>query len=230
MDCGKGGPGCPRGYPGQGPSEPGTSDVPPRELHKTSQIALKPALMHGLWEAARTNRARSRSGLSRVGATGFEPATVRPPAECATRLRHAPGRPDGPALAGDGNRTRAESHRSRRSAPVLARWHLSAACGAGLRAQVPTNKRAEGIEPSLRAWKALVQPLHHARGCFEGPHDPSHLMAAWVSGAARIRTWSRRFWRPEPYRLATAPRPLDSRWTPCGRRDSNPQGLATTRT
>ena len=25
-----------------------------------------------------------------VGATGFEPATARPPAECATRLRHAP--------------------------------------------------------------------------------------------------------------------------------------------
>jgi hypothetical protein len=24
-------------------------------------------------------------------------------------------------------------------------------------------KRAEGVEPSLRAWKALVQPLHHAR-------------------------------------------------------------------
>src|SRR3954454_11362916 len=27
-----------------------------------------------------------------VGATGFEPATARPPAECATRLRHAPRR------------------------------------------------------------------------------------------------------------------------------------------
>ena len=26
----------------------------------------------------------------KVGATGFEPATFRPPAECATRLRHAP--------------------------------------------------------------------------------------------------------------------------------------------
>src|SRR3954452_15089584 len=49
-----------------------------------------------------------------VGATGFEPATARPPAECATRLRHAP-------------------------------------------------KRATGLEPALRAWKALVQPLHHTR-------------------------------------------------------------------
>jgi hypothetical protein len=26
------------------------------------------------------------------------------------------------------------------------------------------SKRATGIEPVLRAWKALVQPLHHARG------------------------------------------------------------------
>src|SRR5919109_5056807 len=26
----------------------------------------------------------------KIGATGFEPATFRPPAECATRLRHAP--------------------------------------------------------------------------------------------------------------------------------------------
>jgi hypothetical protein len=25
-----------------------------------------------------------------IGATGFEPATARPPAECATRLRYAP--------------------------------------------------------------------------------------------------------------------------------------------
>src|SRR3954464_538510 len=35
-----------------------------------------------------------------VGATGFEPATARPPAECATRLRHAPKRATGiePAL------------------------------------------------------------------------------------------------------------------------------------
>src|SRR3954466_12956418 len=26
----------------------------------------------------------------KVGETGFEPATARPPAECATRLRHSP--------------------------------------------------------------------------------------------------------------------------------------------
>lgn len=30
------------------------------------------------------------AGLSVVGETGFEPATARPPAGCATRLRHSP--------------------------------------------------------------------------------------------------------------------------------------------
>jgi hypothetical protein len=34
----------------------------------------------------------SNEGLL-IGATGFEPATARPPAECATRLRHAPWLP-----------------------------------------------------------------------------------------------------------------------------------------
>src|SRR3954453_8805483 len=58
---------------------------------------------------------RGARSAKEVGATGFEPATARPPAECATRLRHAP-------------------------------------------------KRATGLEPAPRAWKALVRPLHHARG------------------------------------------------------------------
>ena len=50
---------------------------------------------------ARNGRPRP-SGRVRplVGATGFEPATARPPAECATRLRYAPKRATGiePAL------------------------------------------------------------------------------------------------------------------------------------
>src|SRR3954451_14291378 len=40
--------------------------------------------------ASETQRAPVLSGLSRVGETGFEPATARPPAGCATRLRHSP--------------------------------------------------------------------------------------------------------------------------------------------
>jgi hypothetical protein len=40
--------------------------------------------------AEETVKDRFTSGPWLVGATGFEPATARPPAECATRLRHAP--------------------------------------------------------------------------------------------------------------------------------------------
>jgi serine phosphatase RsbU (regulator of sigma subunit)/PAS domain-containing protein len=42
-----------------------------------------------------------------VGETGFEPATARPPAGCATRLRHSPW--CSLVRAGDGNRTRPKS-------------------------------------------------------------------------------------------------------------------------
>ena len=41
-------------------------------------------------ETAASSGGGSNEAL-KVGATGFEPATFRPPAECATRLRHAPG-------------------------------------------------------------------------------------------------------------------------------------------
>ena len=43
--------------------------------------------------------------LDCIGETGFEPATARPPAGCATRLRHSPWQKQ----AGDGNRTRPRS-------------------------------------------------------------------------------------------------------------------------
>jgi hypothetical protein len=44
-----------------------------------------------------TAKSLQLGGFRRIGATGFEPATFRPPAERATRLRHAPkssGRPE----------------------------------------------------------------------------------------------------------------------------------------
>src|SRR5512143_3352460 len=40
--------------------------------------------------AALTRKAPGSPGLSLIGETGFEPATARPPAGCATRLRHSP--------------------------------------------------------------------------------------------------------------------------------------------
>src|SRR4051794_23703435 len=56
--------------------------------------------------ASEKQRAPVLTGLSRVGETGFEPATARPPAGCATRLRHSPCVS---YRAGDGNRTRPTS-------------------------------------------------------------------------------------------------------------------------
>src|SRR3954447_23050014 len=47
--------------------------------------------------------------FSLIGATGFEPATFRPPAECATRLRHAPKGYLGSSNAEAGDRTRTGS-------------------------------------------------------------------------------------------------------------------------
>src|ERR1700679_3064733 len=55
-------------------------------------------------------------GFRLIGETGFEPATARPPAGCATRLRHSPWlrrsysrQPEAACRAGDGNRTRPKS-------------------------------------------------------------------------------------------------------------------------
>ncbi len=45
-----------------------------------------------------SQKAMYASKCGQIGETGFEPATARPPAECATRLRHSPVR-DGWYLA-----------------------------------------------------------------------------------------------------------------------------------
>src|ERR1017187_4248800 len=45
------------------------------------------------WTGPVATKPQKRAGLqdfSLVGETGFEPATARPPAGCATRLRHSP--------------------------------------------------------------------------------------------------------------------------------------------
>jgi hypothetical protein len=84
---------------------------------------------------------------SLIGETGFEPATARPPAGCATRLRHSP-------WSGDDNRPAAIRRAARHG--LLRRW-LRSGCG------LLCAKRATGIEPALKAWKAFVQPQHFAR-------------------------------------------------------------------
>jgi hypothetical protein len=58
-----------------------------------------------------TGRCVPRRSIVAIGETGFEPATARPPAECATRLRHSPwgfafcpiGRPGVSRRAGAGS-------------------------------------------------------------------------------------------------------------------------------
>src|SRR5579884_2062324 len=99
-------------------------------------------------------------GFPLVGETGFEPATARPPAGCATRLRHSPWCSDDNRPPGCGGAGRAACQRPAAEAPGGVRRR--AASGA---------KRATGIEPALEAWKASVQPQHFARGC-EGDLSP----------------------------------------------------------
>ena len=101
--------------------------------------------------------ARGTGGASKpaIGATGFEPATFRPPAECATRLRHAP-------------KGSARPLRSRYVGSSYAqRRHLA---GQAL-------KRATGIEPAMGAWKAPVLPTtpRPRRGDYRFGHGGSRL-------------------------------------------------------
>src|SRR4051794_7745026 len=46
--------------------------------------------LHGVVLRVTTSPDYARQDQGEIGATGFEPATFRPPAGCATRLRHAP--------------------------------------------------------------------------------------------------------------------------------------------
>jgi hypothetical protein len=64
-----------------------------------------------------------------------------------------------------------------------------------LRQTPKPGERATGVEPVLRAWKALVQPLHHARGCSSASQDPSQafgfatiICSSWSS--VMPRSWS----------------------------------------
>jgi hypothetical protein len=132
-------------------------------------------------------RAETHS-LTSVGATGFEPATFRPPAECATRLRHAP-------------------------------------------------ERTTGFEPALRAWKALVLPLHHARvGSIIGRSRPPEAGLAnhAVPHPRRVAPGRRREWRTGPQRgsarLTRALQETHNRITPRGSPQGGPRKLAPERT
>lgn len=115
----------------------------------------------------RLRKALRLRGFSCIGETGFEPATARPPAGCATRLRHSPS--DELMITAP--------RRCGRSVP-----HREVAASDGRGAPV---KRATGIEPALRAWKAPVQPQHFARGNGERTASRSggHVAASSRTGS-----------------------------------------------
>ena len=48
-----------------------------------------------LYLLAKTLKTSDLQGFLVIGETGFEPATARPPAGCATRLRHSPWQASG---------------------------------------------------------------------------------------------------------------------------------------
>ncbi len=61
------------------------------EARITDRQAFPRIASRGQIDLAWCGAVRSLAGLfSNIGETGFEPATARPPAECATRLRHSP--------------------------------------------------------------------------------------------------------------------------------------------
>jgi hypothetical protein len=76
------------------------SRVPGTAGNRREQPSASPSIYAGFPACSRLC-----SEYERIGETGFEPATARPPAGCATRLRHSPWQ----NKAGDGNRTRPRS-------------------------------------------------------------------------------------------------------------------------
>src|SRR3954447_2755180 len=53
-------------------------------------LRLVPRLPARIVTVGRNAGSPALTGLPMIGETGFEPATARPPAGCATRLRHSP--------------------------------------------------------------------------------------------------------------------------------------------
>ncbi len=75
------------------------------EHNDRSKTAKNGPQMDSVLTTFSTSKLAHLQAFPTIGETGFEPATARPPAGCATRLRHSPWL----AQAGDGNRTRPRS-------------------------------------------------------------------------------------------------------------------------
>ena len=115
------------------------------------------------------------SSEASIGETGFEPATARPPAGCATRLRHSPWH----YRAGDGNRTRPRS--------------LEGFCAATtLRPQA--HRHVTGVYRSGPAGRALRASRGAPRSAHPPRSPPSRAGArarTSCRGPRRVSRWTR---------------------------------------
>src|SRR5207244_11131707 len=66
--------------------QPGRSPLPAEDCPRIVAVARR---------AAGSRKARLSGPFTSIGETGFEPATARPPAGCATSLRHSPWQASG---------------------------------------------------------------------------------------------------------------------------------------
>jgi Resolvase, N terminal domain len=118
-----------------------------------------PELPQRLDAAASNETAASSGGGSNeaviVGATGFEPATFRPPAECATRLRHAPEATESsPACGRSNHEAREPGRRDMGLASTPCEAQTPCACPLG----------AWRWEPGLRCRRATFARRRASRG------------------------------------------------------------------
>ena len=133
---------------------------------------------------------RAVRGASVIGATGFEPATFRPPVECATKLRHAPvgwkiaSRATGRRAAAGGRWTAGYRARRRRRPGALTTVdsHRGRATPAGACKQVshtrPRGAPAQGRAVNGAPWRTLgccacaAPPPTRPCPCSSGPRRP----------------------------------------------------------
>ena len=110
---------------------------------------------------------RAVRGASVIGATGFEPATFRPPVECATKLRHAPV---GWKIA---------SRATGRRAAAGGRWT------AGYRAR---RRRRPGALTTVDSHRGRATPAGRVS---RSPHAPSRRPSSGPGGQRRALADSR---------------------------------------
>ncbi len=140
-------PRCRRAIESHRQHEPRLSDAGFSRINATGE---------GGYDTSRFGTIQNAQRLQLVGAAGFEPATARPPAGCATRLRHAP---KGPSISG----TLRPPRRSNRCEHDRRPPRAACAPHLGIRSQRAFAIRREAGRAAARgdtaAFEELVSPL-----------------------------------------------------------------------